>query len=647
MLGVCYYPEHWSTEQVQKDIHLMRELGIHFVRMGEFAWSRIEPKPGQFEWRWLDEVLELVDHAGMKAVLGTPTATPPKWLIDRNPDILPVDKEGRRRKFGSRRHYCFSSPAYREEVRRIVEEMAKRYGEHQALAGWQTDNEYGCHDTARCYCPRCQEAFQEWLKEHYGTVETLNTAWGAVFWSQEYGSFEEVELPNLTSADPNPSHYLDYYRFVSDQVRNFNRIQTNILRELSPGRFVTHNFMAFFTDFDHFALGEDLDFATWDSYPLGHTEVFLAQPELTRRYAGTGHPDIPAFHHDLYRSIGRGRFWVMEQQPGPVNWAPSNVSPAPGMIRLWTWETLAHGGEVVSYFRWRQAPFAQEQMHTGLFRPDFSPDVGFYEAKQVAGELKAVELPHTQRAHVALIVDYEAAWVYEIQPHGKGVSYAGLVFHFYTVLRQLGFDIDILSAGTSLEGYELVIVPSLPIIHKKALESFTDFKGIIVFGPRTGSKTENFHIPQELPPGPLQALFPLKIVRVESLGLENTDTVVWQEKEYPVGIWKEWIETDIQPEVEWTDGRGAGFHKDSIYYLAFWPNDEFLLDFFAQLTSEAGLKPLRLPAGLRVRVRGDLAFAFNFSDVVHKTPAPPGVHFLIGTTELKPYDVAVWKGTIQ
>ncbi len=643
MLGVCYYPEQWGREKVKGDLQQMQELGIRFVRVGEFAWSRIEPNPGEFHWGWLDEVLELAEKYGLSIVLGTPTATPPKWLIDRYPDILPVDWEGRTRKFGSRRHYCFSSPTYRAEAERIVHAVAERYGEHPAVRGWQTDNEYGCHNTARCFCLRCQEAFRQWLKNRYGTIEALNAAWGTVFWSQEYRSFEEIELPNLTVADPNPSHLLDYFRFSSDQIRSFNRLQVDILRRLSPGRFITHNFMGFFTHFDHFILSEDLDLISWDSYPLGFAEWSLRKLKIREFFDRSGHPDVAALNHDLYRGVGKGRFWVMEQQAGPVNWAPRNLSPAPGMIRLWTWEALAHGAEVVSYFRFRQAPFAQEEMHTGLLCPDSTPDVGFFEVQKVAEELKSITLPPSQGAEVALVFDYEASWVYEIQPHGEGIHYMDLVFRFYTALRRLGLDVDFVSPTMPLSQYPLVVVPTLPILSEETVGNFASCKGVVVFGPRTGSKTPSFQIPQSLPPGPLQKILPLRVVRVETLGHEVVEKILWKGKEYTVDLWKEWIETSIPPEGRWKDGKGAVIRKENLYYLAFWPGEEFLYDFFTVVAQDAGLKTLRLPEGIRVRRRGDLAFAFNYSPQDKEIPVPQKVQFLLGGRTLKPYDVAIWR----
>jgi len=366
-LGTCYYPEHWPEDIWADDARRMVELGLTWVlRIGEFAWSRLEPKPERFELGWLDRAIETLGAAGLKVVLGTPTATPPRWMLDRHPDMLAVDIEGRPRRFGSRRHYCFSHRGYRAEAVRITEILARRYGKNPHIAAWQTDNEYGCHDTTLSYSDAARNAFRDWLAQRYKTVDALNAAWGNVFWSMEYARFDQIDLPNLTVTEANPAHWLAFRRFTSDQVVAFNRAQTEILRAHTDAP-ITHNYMGRITDFDHFRVGEDLDFASWDSYPLGFLEDRVgAPPEWQRRFAGQGDPDFQAFHHDLYRAVGKGRWWVMEQQPGPVNWAPHNPAPAPGMVRLWSWEAFAHGAEAVCYFRWRQAPFAQEQMHSGL-----------------------------------------------------------------------------------------------------------------------------------------------------------------------------------------------------------------------------------------------------------------------------------------
>lgn len=645
MLGVCYYPEHWPEERWEEDARRMKGLGLTWVRVGEFAWSRLEPRPGQLEFGWLDRALGVLGGAGLKVVLGTPTATPPKWLVDRTPGMLAVDEQGRVRGFGSRRHYCFSSRAYQEECRRIVSLLAERYGQHPAVQAWQTDNEYGCHDTVRCYCQGCRAAFREWLRRRYGSTQALNLAWGTVFWSMEYGDWEEVDLPNLTVTEANPAHRLDFYRFASEQVVSYNRLQVEILRRLSPGRLLAHNYMGFFTHFDHFQVAADLDVAGWDSYPLGFTDQSELPEEVKQRLARKGHPDIAAFHHDLYRAVGRGRWWVMEQQPGPVNWAPHNPAPAPGMVRLWTWEALAHGAEVVSYFRWRQASFAQEQMHAGLNRPDYQPDVGYFEVERTARELAALELGSTARAPVALVFDYEAEWVLSIQPQGREFNYQWHVLEWYTAIRRLGFDVDIVPPGGSLEGYALVLVPTLPILREPALRALKAAQGLVVLGPRTGSKTESYQIPEGLPPGaPLQQQLGIKVTRVESLPPGMVETLKWEGQRYRARLWLEHLEAKAGVQASWGDpGRPALVEQGRFFYLGCAAAQDFLLDWFEHLAQRVGLQPVRLPEGVRLRRRGGITFAFNRGSESWYVPVPRGAQFLLGNDKVPPQGVCAWR----
>jgi len=646
MLGVCYYPEQWPEQRWAEDARRMRELGLRTVRIGEFAWSRLEPEPGRLELDWLQRAIDTLAAESLGVVVGTPTAAPPKWLVDRYPEVLGYDDQGRVRGFGSRRHYSFSSRRYLDESRRIVGVLADRFGRHPAVIGWQIDNEYGDHDTVRSYGPEDLRAFRSWLARRYGTVASLNAAWGNAFWSMEVRSFGEVGLPNGTVAEANPAHRLDFFRFASEQVAAFNRAQAEIVRRASPGRFLVHNFMGFSGQFDHYRVAADLDLAGWDSYPLGLTELMALPDELRLRYARSGHADVAAFHHDLYRGVGGGRFRVMEQQPGPVNWAPHNPAPAPGVVRLWTWEALAHGAEAVSYFRWRQAPVAQEQMHAGLTLPDGRPAPAAEEVRTVAAELARVELAPGRRAPVALLHDYPAEWAGEIQPHGAEWSVPSLRFAMYSALRGLGLDVDIVPAGSDLSGYALVVVPTLPIVDPEALEALRAFDGPLLLGPRSGSKTAAFQVPETLPPGPLQALIPVRVLWVESLppGLEVG--LAWRGRRYRVGTWLERVEAlrgaNLAPEARFEDGQGAVWRAGNVRYLAFWPGAPFLADYLAALATEAGIEVRPLPEGVRLRRRGRLTFAFNYTPGEQRVDAPASARFVLGSPVLGPYDVAAW-----
>ncbi len=609
-LGCCYYPEHWPEEWWADDARRMAEMGLQLVRIGEFAWSRIEPEGGaQYDWGWLDRAIETLHAAGLKVILGTPTATPPKWLVDRMPDMVAIDEQGRPRGFGSRRHYCFSHEGYRAECRRIVTAMAERYGQHPAIAMWQTDNEYGCHDTVLSFSDAAAAAFRGWLAARYGSVQALNEAWGNVFWSMEYRSFAEVDPPHLTVTEANPAHWLDYRRFASDQVASFNREQVEILRRLSPGVDITHNFMGSFTEFDHHDVGRDIDVATWDSYPLGFLEQFWFSPEEKAAYLRQGHPDIAAFHHDLYRGCSGGRWGVMEQQPGPVNWARFNPAPLPGMVALWTLEAAAHGAELTSYFRWRQAPFAQEQMHAGLLRPDSSEAEAADEVRAAAAVLREIGPQACAKAPAALVFSYEAAWVVGIQPQGQSFRYLELVFETYSALRQRGLDVDIVSPDADLSGYRMVLVPTLPIVPEGFAEKLAALACPVLLGPRSGSKTASFAIPQGLAPGALRPLTGLTITRVESL----RDGFAEPAEGFAVTRWREDVAGMTAPELTDAAGRGVVYYKDGLRYCAVWPDRALLALLVERMAGEAGVELRDLPPGIRVRRTQSQEFTFNYN----------------------------------
>lgn len=643
MLGVCYYPEHWPESWWAEDAAAMRERGITYVRIGEFAWSRMEPRPGVYDWGWLDRAMDVLAAAGLKIVLGTPTATPPQWLTDLYPGILPVAADGRVKGFGSRRQYSTSSPDWLRETRRIVTALAERYGQHPALVGWQTDNELGCHDTTLSYGTHDRAAFQEWLRRRYQTPDALNEAWGNVFWSMESAAFDTIPIPVGAVTETNPAARLDYRRFASDQMAAYNRLQVEIIRAHSPGRFVTHNFMGFFHAFDHFKLGADLDFASWDSYPLGALEV-SSLPESERiRWAETSHPDVPGFNHDLYRAVGRGRFWLMEHQPGPVNWAPWNPVPAQGMVRLWSWQCFAHGAEVLSYFRWRQAPFAQEQMHAGLNRPDRAPSQGGLEAAEVGRELAALgPLPAIAQAKVAIVFDYEAAWIMEVQPQGADARYMDLVFQWYSALRRLGVAVDFVPPGASLAGYALVAVPSLPHVSEAALAALTDASGHVLIGPRSGSKTRSFTIPEDLPPGPLQTLLPVKVTQVGSLRPGLSVPLSGGGLAGAALRWREWLETDLPARLHFADGSKAMVSSGRRHYLGAWPDESLLRGLLAALLAEAGVETVDLPDTIRLQKRGPLTFAFNFGTEPWTVPETAGKRFRLGDGVVPPRGLACW-----
>jgi beta-galactosidase len=648
-LGACYYPEQWDRARWRDDAARMAAMGLKIVRIAEFAWALMEPREGEFEWAWLDEAVATLADAGLEVVLGTPTAAPPRWLTERYPEVLAVDAQGRTRQAGSRRHVCFSSPKYFEASRAVVEAMARRYGRHPAVVAWQTDNEYGCHDTILSYSPRALQRFREWLQRRYGTIEVLNERWGNVFWSMTCDSFEQVGLPVGLPALANPIHALDWRRFAGDEVLRFNRMQVDLLREHAPGRDVLHNFMGFFGEFDHHEMGRDLDLATWDSYPLGHTDsTAFIDPEDRLRWARSGHPDSAPFHHDLYRGVGRGRFGIMEQQAGPVNWAPWNPSPQPGQVRLWTWEAFAHGAEFVSYFRWRQLPYAQEQMHSGLHESDDRLSPGGVEATQVAKELpQAIELVGGDKpapARVALVLDYASHWMLQIQPQGADASYFGDAFALYGAARRLGLDVDFVDPDAPLDDRALVLVPALLAASQAFAQRLAASPAQVIVGARSGAKTEDFRIADGLPPGPLAAATGLRVRSVESLRPGLALQVDGAGLQGQAHAWREFVEADADTEVlaRFDDGGAAVLQRGRVRYLAATLQPALLDSVVEAAARDAGLVPVRLPVGLRLRRRGRLQFAFHSGPGRVSVPAPAGTTFVQGGPELDPAGVACW-----
>lgn len=649
-LGVCYYPEHWPRTLWAEDARRMRALGLSYVRIGEFAWSRLEPAPGTWRFEWLDEAIAVLGAAGLRIVLATPTATPPKWLIDRHPDILPLDPNtGRTRGFGSRRHYDFSSETYLRESLRITEVLARRYGAHPVVVGWQTDNELCCHDTALSASPAVCNGFRRWCAERYGTIDALNAAWGNVFWSMEYTAFDDIELPLFAVCESNPAHRLAYRRYSSERVANFHAAQVAVIRGHARGQWVTHNFIPMdATAVDNYAICAPLDFVSFDSYPLGITDLAMAAepPERLRQYMRTGHPDLTALYLDQTRGLAKRPFWLMEQQPGPVNWAPHNPRPAPGMVRLWSLQAFAHGAACVSYFRWRQVPFAQEQMHAGLLRPDDIPAECWPEIEQVVADISKLGPldADTPRAVVAIMVDVESRYVSDIERQGAGYRYDDVLFQWYRVLRALGLDLDFVKPGASLEGYQLVLVPSLAMPDTAAVAALRGSNALLVFGPRSGSKTSEFTIPQGLPPGPLRELIPIRVRAVETLRPDCTEYLSVDGARFVSTVWREMLEV-LGGEVlaRYENGEPAAVRAGRTVYLASLTDEAFLQQLFAGLCREVNIATVRLQESMRLRRRGVLTFAFNYSSQACAAPADADAAFVLGDAMIPPFGVAVWR----
>jgi beta-galactosidase len=608
-LGVCYYPEHWPEHEWEQNAERMVAAGLTWVRIAEFAWQRMEPREGVYDFDWLDRAIDILGKAGLKVVMCTPTATPPRWMFDKFPDLHLVTKDGVARKFGSRRNYCFSHVGFRGEAARITRVLAKRYGQNQYVEAWQTDNEYGCHDTTISYSDAARTGFRDWLAQTYQSTEALNRAWGNVFWSLDYDSFDQIDLPHQLVTDANPAHEMAFRRYSSAQVVAFNRVQTEILRAHTRAP-LTHNYMGAITDFDHYDVGQDLDIASWDSYPIGFlSDRIQATPEHKARFLRQGDPDMQAFHHDLYRSVGKGRMWVMEQQPGPVNWAPYNPAPLNGMARLWAWEAFAHGAEAVCYFRWRQPAFAAEQMHTALLRPDGKDAPALAEALEVSREISELPEVGTATASVALIFDYASAWAWQIQPQGADFEYFRLCMSHYRALRRAGLSVDILPPDTAdLSQYKLVLAPGLMTLSDTLRAALEAFNGTALIGPRSNVKNTELSI--AVPLGPNLPNLDCEVVNTESI---PPNSRIKLKNGGAIHHWFEHLEGSAAAHWQTQDGRPAVVKSGNMTYLAGWFDDDTLFELVCETCADLGIEVTDLPDGMRIRDTDSHRFYINYA----------------------------------
>lgn len=488
--GVDYYPEHWNESVWNKHISLMKNFGIEWVRIGEFAWSVVEPKEGLYNFSILDNAISKLKSNGLKIILGTPTATPPAWLIRKYPEILPVDYQGRVREFGSRRHYSTNSKIYQEYTAKITEEYAKRYGKDIDI--WQIDNEFGCHSTTYSFNESDRKAFIQWLKEKYGTLENLNEAWGTVFWSQIYSSWDEIAFPINTPTFENPHQMLDIYRFMSDSLIDFMNMQIKIIKNYSD-KPITHNFMVDFMDIDYRKMAKSLDFVSWDNY--------IATVDYD--------PLRQAANHTLMHSLKKAPFLVIEQQPGRVNWREVNENYSAEFLAMWTKQGFINGALGVMPFRFDQIRFGAEQYHGGLLDYAGRPTKRLELYSKSKQETEGILVP---KREVAIYFNYENEWMHRINHVNRKFKYWDNVVEIFKAVRSLGYNVDFVFNDDNIEKYNTLIVPYAFNIDSDFVDKIKYFKGNVYLTCMSGLKDKKNWIVERIPNN-----------LIEEFGIEVTD----------------------------------------------------------------------------------------------------------------------------
>jgi beta-galactosidase len=670
-VGACYYPEHWTEDLWNDDFRRMNEMGFSVVRVAEFAWSIFEPEEGKFEFTLFDRALDAAHEHGISVIIGTPTATPPAWLTHKYPEVLNVSQNGVVYQHGQRRHYNYNAPIYRELSARIARKMAEHYKDHPAIIGWQIDNELNCEINV-FYSEADHRAFREWLKAKYGSLERLNTAWGTVFWNQTFSAWEQVHLTRPSvSGSPNPHQALDEKRFISDSAISFAKLQADIIRELCPKHWVTTN--GLFGHLDSHRMTEDLlDFISYDSYPNFST-IYPDKgedPLLDRKWSLnlSGARDISS------------NFIVMEQQAGPGGWVNKMEmpSPKPGQMRLWTYQSIAHGADMILYFRWRTATVGTEIYWHGINDYHNRPNRRVAEAGQIGKELGQIggRIVGTRyQADVAIVRDYDNEWDGELdQWHGplQGKSTSA----WFKALQYNHVPCDLVylresSRAQELAKYKVLVYPHPAILTESAanvLKAYVENGGTLIFGCRTGYKDKEGHCPMKPMPGYAAELCGISVEDFTLIGpSESAPTVSLKgtSSGWAADAFNDVLRVeadDVQILAVYEDSyyagkpalvrRGSG--QGSVYYYG----AAFNVDSAAALMREAGLSSpvqgnLTLPKEVELSVRKneesgeELFILLNYSGLEQKVDVKAELYDLLtgekktGAATMPPYGVFI------
>jgi len=479
--GAAWYPEQWPEHRWAEDLRLMQQAGMNVVRVAEFAWSKLEPREGQFDFAWLDRAIDLASQFGIATVIGTPTASPPAWLTQKYPDVLRTSSSGQRELHGNRAHGSFSSPRYRILSRKIAAAMAKHFGSNPHIIGWQIDNEYSLISMG----PDTRKQWQEWLRKQHGTLASLNDRWTTAYWSQTYFRWDQIPL----SASGNPGLALDFKRFVTATWADYQRNQVDVVRALTKAP-ITTNYMVAFDGFDHHVTAADLNVASVDYY--------VASARVS--------PTSGQFL-DVVRGLLKKNFWVMETQIGRVDFAEINSGHQPGETRTQTWQSIGHGADLIGYWQWRSGLNGQEQYYGTALGPDGAPRPVYEEVARTGHEIRKASaelIGTTPVSDVAMLYSWPSRWSVNGQRHHKAFEYGKLWSVFYSGFRAQLTSIDAVSPEADLSQYKVIVAPALHVQTAAATAGLIKWigeGGHLVLGPRSGVKDEHNRLLSQRQPG--------------------------------------------------------------------------------------------------------------------------------------------------
>jgi beta-galactosidase len=639
--GADYYPEAWPESQWEKDATMMQEAGINFVRMGEFAWAKMEPREGEFDFAWLDRALKVLNAHGIRAVLGTPTASPPAWLYEKYPDIAAMDANGLRYRYGSRRNYCIHNSDFLAATTRIVTAMAEHFKDHPGVLGWQIDNEVG---DPKCFDPISQAAFQAWCQRKYHTLDALNAAWGTIFWGHTYQDWREIPLPWNTLFDThNPSLALDFDRFQSTSTHAYLDLQVAILRRIAPSKAITHNEMGMYSGVDYYDLSRSLDFVAWDNYPM-------FQKDYTQ-YTEVG------LGHDLMRGAkDNENFMIMEQEGGLPGWSVFFGRQAPpGLYHVWAYQSVAHGADGVCYFRWRTSRYGTEQYWQGILDQDSYRNSRYWVVAQTGKELQQLApLLHgsTVISQVALLVSPDSRWAFQIQPGVEDFEYDRQLHDFYDAFRRAGVSMDVVFPPSDLSAYRIVVAPALYVSDQalaNKLSAFVKNGGTLILTFRSGVKDEHNVVTDRTLPGPFADIAGVAIHEFDPQINEEQEIVGPGDSRFPARTWSDILDASTAKTVA-TYGKGYYAGKPAVtenqagkgwvYYVGTESKSPFFYDRLVSLAATKSLLALnqKIPTGVEVAIRQKsgkkIVFVLNYTGTEQTVPLDQAYrNALTGKTE--------------
>lgn len=658
LTGAYYYPEHWEESQWERDLKQMHELGFEFTHFAEFAWAQLEPQEGVYDFSWLDRAVALAAKYDLKVVMCTSTATPPVWLSRKYPEILLKSEDGTVQDHGARQHASFASPVYRKLAYRMIEELARHYGNDSRIIGWQLDNEPAVQFD---YNQAAEEAFREFLKEKYHhNIQELNAAWGTAFWSEVYSQFEEITLPKTAQMFMNHHQILDYRRFAAKQTNDFLNEQCRLIKKYAKNQWVTTNYIP---DYDkgHIGGSKDLDFVSYTRYM-----VYGDNEGIGRRGYRVGNPLRIAMANDFFRPVN-GTYGVMELQPGQVNWGSINPQPLPGAVRLWLWSVFAGGSDFICTYRYRQPLYGTEQYHYGIVGTDgVTVTPGGREYEQFMKEIRSLrkdyrpkeDKPETYlKRKTAILWNPENYWSIDRQKQNATWNTFAHVDKYYRTLKSYAAPVDFISEEKDFSQYPVMIVPAYQLADKELVarwKKYVEEGGNLVLTCRTAQKDRFGRLPEAPFGSMIDELTGNHMEFYDLLLPQDPGQVKMDGKVYTWNTWGEILQPGASNEVwatytnEFYEGKPAvtfrKLGKGSVTYIGVDSSDGALeRQVLDKLYSRLQIEVMNLPYGVTMEYRNGLGIVLNYSDQPYQFALPQGAKVLIGTPNIATVGVLVFK----